>query len=89
MNEYWEAVSHNAKFDMMDIEISQVPWVWEYLSLNTSFLDISDYELDNTSKKLIAVHRIKRRFREAICNPLYSLCRKRLLCEISNLISNY
>lgn len=86
---FWEAVSHNAKFDMMDIEISQVPWVWEYLSLNTSFLDISDYELDNTSKKLIAVHRIKRRFREAICNPLYSLCRKRLLCEISNLISNY
>jgi hypothetical protein len=58
-----------------------INWDWEMLSDNPSILELSE----NDVEFLTMVQFIQKRWRDALYNPKYAICRKRILREFNEL----
>jgi hypothetical protein len=58
-----------------------INWDWEMLSDNPSILELSENDVEFLS----CVHYIQTRWRDALYNPKYAICRKRILREFNEL----
>lgn len=86
VNWFWMGVTSNVLFDFEQLENhNYLPWEWEYIGKNLSFLHVSEQELEQTAKRLFASNKIKRKFKEAISNPSFSICKRRLAKEFSEM----
>lgn len=63
------------------------PWDWGRLSISPNFL--CDYQdMIDAYTKHPMTRRIHKAFREANCNPSFSMCRQRLYGEFKEISSN-
>ena len=80
INWVWSAVSGHAQFDYGEFSQHR-KFKWNELSKNKWFLHVSDQELEQAAKRVFSANKIKRQFKEAISNPEYKLCKRRLMHE--------
>jgi hypothetical protein len=82
----WERLSTNPGIDFKAVvENPQLPWNWRAFARNPNALEIDHDEYNDYVEMHIAANRIKRRFRKAMSDPRYILCRKRLYNELHSL----
>jgi hypothetical protein len=62
-------------------ESTKFEWDWKFLSSNPSVLEVTDEELSAEFRKISAINKIKRQFKESYTCPSYVLCNTRLLRE--------
>ena len=80
----------NNKITYHDIisTINTIPWLWIYVQTRPSLLHINisqDPDALYEVRRHLAAFRIQLAFRQAISNPKYAMCRKRLLSEFQML----
>jgi hypothetical protein len=69
---------YQQQFDQEYVSLSNLPWDWEMLCMNKAFLHVSQHELEQKARQLIATNKIKRQFKQSISNPIYLMCQQRL-----------
>jgi hypothetical protein len=70
------------------VDHPEINWNYNILSSNFNIFRVSDLEYFIYIKKHIAINRIKRQWLQTIYNPIYKICKKRLLKEFYKL-ENY
>jgi hypothetical protein len=87
-DKYWNysELSHNLSitFDIVKNNLDK-PWDWDILSWNENMFDI---DTSKEEREYMAVFKIQQYWLKAYYNPDYLICKRRLLREFKNLISN-
>jgi hypothetical protein len=81
----WCGISQNPNITLQIIEANpDKPWDWFYVSMNPNIFKYTPNDkIPELIKKWHAANVIKRRWFKCITDPVYAICRKRLMFEFS------
>jgi len=82
----WIKLTMYVHIDIIDAN-SNLPWVREFLQWNKTTWKTPVQPIENCIRQWTAANTLKRRWREAISNPEYIVCRKRLQREFKELVT--